>query len=108
MYQKIKEMADAAIKLQNKDKMDSTLREISAMCQVQLDNFESFVSDLTAKDLMPGHLAVFNAAFNENEINVTTTLPDFPFESLSAETTKNEFPVSGKVLSKKPSKKVTK
>jgi hypothetical protein len=33
MYQKIKEMADAAVKLQNKLFMESTLREISAACE---------------------------------------------------------------------------
>lgn len=30
--QKIKELADEALALQNKDKMDSALREISALC----------------------------------------------------------------------------
>ena len=33
MYAKIKDMADAALKLQNKDVMDRTLRDISAMCE---------------------------------------------------------------------------
>jgi len=32
MYQKIKELADAAVKLQNKIAMENTLKEISAMC----------------------------------------------------------------------------
>lgn len=32
MITKIKQLADEAVKLQNKDRMDSALREISAMC----------------------------------------------------------------------------
>jgi hypothetical protein len=32
MYQKIKELADAAVKLQNKIAMENTLKEIGSMC----------------------------------------------------------------------------
>lgn len=32
MLNKIKELADEAVKLQNKNRMDEVLREISAMC----------------------------------------------------------------------------
>lgn len=32
MYEQIKKLADEAIGIQNKDKMDAALREISAMC----------------------------------------------------------------------------
>lgn len=32
MYEKIKQLADEAIALQNKDRMDVALREISALC----------------------------------------------------------------------------
>lgn len=32
MYQQIKEAAEAALKLQNKDAMDQALRDIVAMC----------------------------------------------------------------------------
>jgi hypothetical protein len=32
MYSKIKQLADNAIALQNKDQMDAVLREISALC----------------------------------------------------------------------------
>tara|TARA_R110000868_G_scaffold59182_2_gene181764 strand:+ start:264 stop:479 length:216 start_codon:yes stop_codon:yes gene_type:complete len=32
MYEQIKKLADDAIKLQNKDRMDAALREIGAMC----------------------------------------------------------------------------
>lgn len=35
MYQKIKELADVAIALQNKDKMDAALKEISQLCTVE-------------------------------------------------------------------------
>lgn len=33
MYEKIKTLADEALALQNKDRMDAVLREISAMCE---------------------------------------------------------------------------
>ncbi len=33
MYQKIKQLADEALAIQNKDRMDAALREISAMCE---------------------------------------------------------------------------
>ena len=33
MYKQIKQLADDAIALQNKDQMDAALREISAMCE---------------------------------------------------------------------------
>ena len=32
MYEQIKQIADEAIKVQNKDKMDAALREISGLC----------------------------------------------------------------------------
>mgnify|MGYP001615883606 CR=1 FL=1 len=32
MYQQIKQLADEALALQNKDRMDATLRQISALC----------------------------------------------------------------------------
>lgn len=32
MYQQIKKLADEAVALQNKDRMDAALREISALC----------------------------------------------------------------------------
>jgi hypothetical protein len=32
MYEKIKQLADEAVVLQNKDRMDASLREISALC----------------------------------------------------------------------------
>lgn len=32
MYQQIKQLADDALALQNKDRMDSALRQIGAMC----------------------------------------------------------------------------
>lgn len=35
MITKIKQLADEAIKLQNKSRMDEVLREISAMCEVK-------------------------------------------------------------------------
>lgn len=37
MYQQIKKLADDAIALQNKDRMDAVLREISAMCKLKTD-----------------------------------------------------------------------
>jgi hypothetical protein len=33
MYQEIKRLADEALALQNKDRMDAALREISGMCE---------------------------------------------------------------------------
>lgn len=36
MYQKIKQLADEAVALQNKDRMDAALREISAMCDPEV------------------------------------------------------------------------
>ena len=32
MYQQIKQLADDALAIQNKDRMDAALREISALC----------------------------------------------------------------------------
>ena len=64
MYQKIKKLADAAIKLQNKDVMDSTLWEISAICEDQLTDdelLELCPQKFTEKDLM-------------------AVMPDFPFK----------------------------
>jgi hypothetical protein len=44
MYKRIKELADEAIELQNKDRMDAVLREISArlgrMIEAEGNNFE--------------------------------------------------------------------
>jgi hypothetical protein len=34
MYQQIKQLADDALALQNKDRMDAALRQISAMCDM--------------------------------------------------------------------------
>lgn len=37
MYQRIKQLADDAVKLQNKDRMDAALREISALTIAQME-----------------------------------------------------------------------
>ena len=37
MYQQIKQLADEALALQNKDRMDAALREISALCKLKTD-----------------------------------------------------------------------
>jgi hypothetical protein len=59
MYLKIKQLADEALALQNKGRMDAALREISALCaesgQVQLaemtaEPFEEFKADMASLD----------------------------------------------------------
>lgn len=46
MYQKIKELADEALALQNKVRMDAVLREISALCEAR---HQSICEQLTHK-----------------------------------------------------------
>ncbi len=67
MYQEIKKMADDALALQNKDGMDSTLREISVLCG-QLHDAELLASDpaglrpMNAEKFEAAELAQFQAA----------------------------------------------
>lgn len=52
MYQQIKEAAEAALKLQNKDEMDRTLRGIVVMCYAVLgDDGEQPSPALTVSDI---------------------------------------------------------
>jgi hypothetical protein len=48
MYAKFKELADEAIALQNKDRMDAALREISALCAPSVAN-KSFAEAVAAE-----------------------------------------------------------
>lgn len=69
MYQKIKELADEAIALQNKTRMDEVLREISGMCESrnqsiceQLKNKAHEIADEMSESV------VISAAPTEDEI----------------------------------------
>ena len=80
MYQKIKALADEAIKLQNKNRMDAALREISAMCSQNEPNTTSDFGmchvkeqgcaihpDDTLADLTPAQHAKQLAAYNKDQ-----------------------------------------
>jgi len=43
MYQKIKAIADEALRVQNKDRMDSALHEISLLCLEQMQHVDETV-----------------------------------------------------------------
>ena len=54
MYQQIKRLADEALALQNKDRMDAALREISALCGDwrTMSQMESYAPGLDAMKAM--------------------------------------------------------
>lgn len=58
IFSKIKQLADEAIKLQNKNRMDEVLREISAMCERQVD--------LVSGNYNDQELRIINKPFDEN------------------------------------------
>lgn len=49
MYKQIKALADEAIALQNKDRMDAALREISGICQAAADELANAYGALAVK-----------------------------------------------------------
>jgi len=66
MYTKIKQLADGAIALQNKDRMDAALREISAMCA------DAYAYPCALDDLLSTGSGITSTSVNvDGEIEVT-------------------------------------
>jgi hypothetical protein len=62
MYQQIKQLADEALALQNKDRMDAALREISALCVNDSDGV-SIPDGISPKMLWPAAKQFFDARY---------------------------------------------
>ncbi|MGB8345424.1 MAG: hypothetical protein WCD86_11100 [Ktedonobacteraceae bacterium] len=58
MITKIKQLADEAIQLQNKNRMDEVLREISAMCGVKASLKTASISAVAVEPISEGDVVV--------------------------------------------------
>jgi len=66
MYQQIKQVADEALAVQNKDRMDAALREISALCAGEVPSTigTAKINDgLSPKALWPATKVFFDAKY---------------------------------------------
>jgi len=61
MITKIKQLADEALKLQNKNRMDEVLREISAMCEKSQSNISP--EKIVIKELMSGKTVLLDGNY---------------------------------------------
>jgi len=61
MYAKIKELADEAIALQNKNRMDEVLREISGMCGDAEADTLALIADQCERLAVGGNISVSNS-----------------------------------------------
>lgn len=62
MYQRIKQLADEAVALQNKLRMEAALREISAICDVEVIPPEKAPKAMDAEQFEAAELAQHQAA----------------------------------------------
>lgn len=118
MYSKIKEMAEEALRLQNKNFMDETFKRIIAVCDEAPTPFNP--EKIVLEDLMCGNVALIDGeyvkitrvdaalAVTDTAIHVDTAPAEFPFAAAASiseiDTALSEIPPGPQVVLKRAKK----